>query len=267
MIRTIKNSEFYGFISTDGGVFCIYSGSLSVECCSFKKNNATNYGGCIYSENSDIKISTTTFLECNSIANKNGIQGNVLKATGKTLTVNLVSTYYCGIDKTIASDSSIFSHNSKNIVEDLNATRNAGVHGGSSVSFSSCKDGTYIKYVYESEGSDRFALEAHVTKYCSYSCNFVNCSTHDFVYYGSANDLMDFYNCVFWNTGGITISVGPTISLYNCISDSTYNGVTKANTYTMNPIKNNYICKKSFVKCKRNDSFTLISLIGALFLS
>lgn len=263
----VTYSTFYNFAGSQyGSVFNILSFNCEVYCCHFEENSASISAGSIYLKDGSLKISKTSFKACYSTKHENEFYGNAVYIEGNPFTFEDTSTYLCGKTDTLSTDSSIAAKGAKTTVKNYNATTNYGIWGASAINIMSCQENTKVKYIQSIDGRDAHSVEVRSNKYCINNSNFINCTGHSNLLWESANNLMTFDSCIFWNVGNVISQNSVEFIAINCVTNNNaITAMTYSSILNTNKVEVKLNCKRRTCKIyKRNNNIINILIFVIL---
>lgn len=261
----VRNAIFERFSKIgSGGVFEFSDKSIEIKCSSFSFNTVDKEGGCFFGSNCNLTLLRTYFHNCYSSGS--GCGNAIFMKTYESM-IKDISTLFCAPEP-LGIDSCIRIENSKVSVNSMNSTKNSGSGGCSAISLLSCLSGTVVKFLNECDGTDDYSIESS-NKYNVYNSNFINGTNHDIICWTSANDVIAFESCVFWNIGASKTAIAKhRCSCNNCISDSQLASISQVSSYSVNIIRVRLACNKKSAynlhNCMNSKNYLLFVIVLAI---
>ena len=248
-MSVVSYCTFIGFSKNGNGSVIESNGiNITFKCTKFTKNYASNFGGSIFLENSQLFLIKSSFLKCSTPQQENNIGGNAVCHYGPEAIISDVSISECGPIGNPSGDSSFRSTYSKVQLKLLNSSSNQGSTGSSAFSFNSCLSGSNGSFLNVYDVRDEFAIEVSADQGLvpiSLS-NFVkfNPDLNSNVIWMRKEGLFEFKSCCFYETNGVSFSASDRkCTLTDCVSDSSEITSPTITSLTLFPINFDFSCE------------------------
>ena len=244
-------NDFY--TDGDGSVINLNNVALTILCSVFQENTATRNGGSIYALNANFNISKTTFFHCQSSANRDNIAGNAIYQSKHTTNIQHTSLLLCAKSSEIRSDSSIKLFQSTAKCNHINFTSNNGNAGASGISLDRPNTDSSVSFINVYDVLDHYSIEAFVNHYQVTLSNFVkfNPEFNTNIVWMSANNLLTFTECCFFETNGVSLSYNNLqVIIENCLIGEESPSFTFASSITLQQIVLDLKCRPVLRTCQ-----------------
>ena len=245
-----------------GGVINIQGNNeVFIKNCFFKNNRVSVSGGSFLLKVKSSILKKNKFIECFSSQRSNGYYGNAGVFNSGTTNIEHISTYKCGPSNTQYSDSAI-KCNSPTEAKYMNASKNYGISGGSSISITINTNGSSVGFLNVVEPHDTTYIECR-NNIDVFSSNFINTTSAKAYTVSATYGKFKFNYCYFVNSKSKFANRNNCWEATNCESDISISSMTQTTPKLLHfrVLFNKHICTKQQVKYQNKCTIKVLLFI------